>query len=402
MNTQTSSSTKPGSGAPRSTRPLRIALCLNAAWNIVNFRSGLVRALQKAGHEVIALAPEDEFVPRLLELGVTYVPIDLDRKGTNPLQELKTLLGLRDALRRVRPDVYLGYTPKPNIYGAIACRWLGIPAIVNIAGLGSMFDGQGLRARGMRALYRLALQRCHLVFFQNADDMQAFVRWRIVQSGLSAGLPGSGVDLRHFTPEPIPPRDDAPFVFLLVARLLWAKGLGELVAACRELKSAGLAVECRVLGPIDHGSPDAIPEATVRSWHEEGVIRYLGAAADVRPHLAQAHAVVLPSYYREGLPKTLLEAAAVGRPIVTTDSVGCRDAIVDGQTGFLCRPRNPKDLARAMRQVIALDPAALQAMGAAARRRAQTDFDEQIVIDRYLAAIRSVTARAGHAGTRQG
>jgi glycosyltransferase involved in cell wall biosynthesis len=402
MNIQTSSPTRPGGTAPGSIRPLRIALCLNAAWNIVNFRAGLVRALQKAGHEVIALAPPDEFVPQLIELGVTYVPIELDRKGTNPFQELKTLLGLRQALRRVRPDIYLGYTPKPNIYGAIACRSLGIPAIVNIAGLGSMFDGQGMRARGMRLLYRLALQRCPLVFFQNADDMRAFLQWQIVQPGATASLPGSGVDLNHFKQEPIPPRDHPPFVFLLVARLLWAKGLGELVAASRELRSAGLAVECRVLGPIDHGSPDAVPEATVRGWHDEGVIRYLGAATDVRPHLAQAHAVVLPSYYREGLPKTLLEAAAAGRPIVTTDSVGCRDAIVDGQTGYLCRPRDSTDLARVMRQVLSLDPSKLLAMGAAARLRAQTEFDEQIVIDRYLQAICSMTNMRARAPSLQG
>lgn len=387
MNTQTSSSTTPSSAAPRSARPLRIALCLNAAWNIVNFRSGLVRALQKAGHEVIALAPPDEFVPRLVELGVTYVPIKLDRKGTNPFLELKTLLGLRDTLRRVLPDVYLGYTPKPNIYGAIACRWLGIPAIVNIAGLGSMFDGQGIRARGMRLLYRLALQRCPLVFFQNTDDMRSFLQWRVVQPGATASLPGSGVDLNHFRQEPVPPRNQSPFVFLLVARLLWTKGLGELVAASRELKSAGFAVECRVLGPIDQGSPDAVPEATVRAWHDEGVIRYLGAAPDVRPHLAQAHAIVLPSYYREGLPKTLLEAAATGRPIVTTDSVGCRDAVIEGTTGFLCQPRSVSDLAATMQKFVVMHDETLRQFGSAARQLAEERFDENIVIARYLSAI---------------
>lgn len=371
-------------------RHLRIALCLNAAWNIVNFRSGLVRALMREGHEVVALAPPDDFVPQLLALGVAYVPITLDRKGTNPLLELRSLLQLRSALREVKPDVYLGYTPKPNIYGAITCRSLGIPSIVNIAGLGSMFDGQGFRARGMRFLYRLALQRCHLIFFQNTDDKELFLRWKVAKPGVTAGLPGSGVDLAHFQHQPLPPHRE-PFIFLLVARLLWSKGLAELVEASRQLKAAGHAVECQVLGPIDHGSPDAVPESTIRAWHDEGLIRYLGSASDVRPHLTQAHAAVLPSYYKEGLPKTLLEAAAVGRPIITTNSVGCRDAIDDGKTGYLCKPRNPADLARAMTQLLSLEPPTLNAMGDAARHRAETIFDERIVIRRYLQAIRDMT-----------
>lgn len=371
-------------------RHRKILICLNAAWNLVNFRAGLIRSLVVQGYEVVAVAPPDEYAHRLLELGCRYVPLPMDNKGTHPGRDMLLLWRFFCLLRRERPDVFLGYTVKPNIYGSLAAHALSVPVVNNIAGLGTAFMKDGWLTRLVRLLYRLAFARSRRVFFQNDDDRRAFVEVGLVAPGQADRVPGSGIDLEAFSFVPSSPQIGRKFRFLLVARMLWDKGVGEYVDAARLVRRNFPDVEFCLLGFLDVQNPAAISRGQMEAWIAEGVVIYLGATDDVRPHIAAADCVVLPSYYREGVPRTLLEAAAIGRPIVTTNAVGCRDVVEDEVNGFLCRTRDAADLAEKLEKMIALSPEARAEMGCRGREKMEREFDERIVIDRYLAIIQEI------------
>lgn len=361
-----------------------VLLSINASWNIVNFRTGLIRALQAAGYRVAALAPPDAYSARFAELGVDYHPIGMDRKGVSPLRDLGLLARYYRTLRRVRPDVFLGYTAKPNVYGSLAAQALGIPVINNVSGLGTAFIREGLLTRIVSTLYRIAFRRSAIVFFQNGEDREMFVGRGLVASAKARLLPGSGVDLARFVPSDARPA--GPFRFLLVARLLWDKGVGEYVEAARLVRREMPDVRFGLLGFLDVENRTAVPRADVDAWAAEGLIDYLGAADDVRPHVAASDCVVLPSY-REGLPRTLLEAAAMARPLITTDVPGCRQVVDEGRNGFLCAVRDPRSLADAMLRMARLSSDERSALGAAGRAKVEAEFDERIVAARYLEAV---------------
>jgi len=369
----------------------KVMIGLNTAWNFVNFRAGLVRALVAAGYEVVAVAPLDGYVDRLKSLGCRFVAMPMDNHGKHPGRELVLLLRLWRLLRHERPDVYLGYTIKPNIYGSLAARALGIPVINNITGLGAVFSRGGLIASFVKGLYRVALKRSRKVFFQNDDDLELFVRAGLVCTAVTARLPGSGIDTTLFAVVPLPNKE--PLRFLLIARLLWEKGVGEFVEAARRLEASGVRAEFDLLGFVDDNNPAAISSAQLEAWTSEGVIRYLGVSHDVRIEIAQVDCVVLPSYYREGTPRTLLEAAAMGRPLITADSIGCRDVVEDGINGYLCRPRDAGDLTTKLLAMINLPPEERSAMGLRGRAKIEKEFDERIVIHNYLQAIAAVVGR---------
>jgi glycosyltransferase involved in cell wall biosynthesis len=363
----------------------RLMIGLNAAWNFANFRGGLIRALVANGYEVVAVAPPDAHVDRVKQLGCRFVPLPMDTRGRHPGRDLLLMWRLYRLMRRERPAAYLGYTIKPNIYGSLVAGWLGIPVINNITGLGEAFSRSGPAAAIVRNLYRLALKRSRTVFFQNNEDRQLFVDARLVAPASTARLPGSGIDTRHFACAALP--DANPLCFLLVARLLWDKGVGQYVEAARLLRARGIPARLQLLGFTDDANPQSVSAREVATWEAEGLVEYLGVSHDVRREIALADCLVLPSYYREGTPRTLLEAAAMGRPIITTDSNGCRDVVNDGVTGYLCRPRDAADLADKMAKLIALTGDERAAMGRRGREKIEREFDERIVIDRYLAAI---------------
>lgn len=365
---------------------MRILLTGNTCFKIANFREGLVRALQADGHEVVVLAPEDSYAPKLKSMGVRLHDLPMDRNGTSPVAELRLLIHIFRFLRRERPDFVFGYTIKNNIYSGLACRVLGIPFIPNVTGLGPAFNGEGFLNRIIRAMYRRAFARAKTVFFQNPDDRNAFLRARLVTDERAKLLPGSGVDLEAFKAQPMHTPAEG-VVFLLVARLLWDKGVGLYAEAAQKLRETQPEAKFQVLGPIDDASRSAIPRAQIEEWHEQGLITYLGETHDVRPALAAAHCIVLPSWYREGTPRILLEAAAMGRAVITTDMPGCRDAVEAGVTGFLCAPRSADKLAEAMERFVSLPSTTWESMGRAARERAETYFDEKLVIDAYQAQI---------------
>lgn len=367
-----------------------ILISINASWNIVNFRAGLVRALQDEGYRIAALAPEDAWSPRLAEMGVRYEPLPMDKKGVSPARDLLLFARYLAALRRIRPAAFLGYTAKPNIYGSLAAQWLGIPTISNVSGLGTVFIRESWLTRIVSFLYRLAFRRAALVFFQNEEDLTLFVDRKILPAGKARLLPGSGIDLARF--RPVETATKAPFTFLFVGRLLWDKGVAEFVEAARAVREQAPDTRFQLLGFLDAENRTAVPRHAVDSWVAEGLIDYLGHTDDVQPYLASADCVVLPSY-REGLPRSLLEAAAMGKALIATDVPGCRHLVDDGANGFLCAVRDPKSLADAMLRMVRLPESERAAMGVASRRKAETEYDERIVFARYSEALRSALGR---------
>jgi glycosyltransferase involved in cell wall biosynthesis len=363
--------------------PGRVLVAANSLWNIVNFRAGLIRGLQDAGYEPMVAAPaEPELRHRVDQLGVRHFDVPVDRSGLNPIADLRLLAAYRRVLREVGPAAFLGFTIKPNIYGCLAARMLGVPAIANISGLGTVFIKPGPLLALVTALYRFALGRA-VVFFQNADDQALFLKRRMVRAGQTGLIPGSGIDLDRYKPEPLPA---GPPAFLLIARLLGDKGVREYAAAAEMLRAGLPDARFQLLGPIDEDNRTAISKGELDQWVGSGRIDYLGATDDVRPFIARASAVVLPSY-REGMPRSLLEAAAMGRPLVATDVPGCRALVDDGVNGFLCSPRDAASLADAMRRMARLSPGDRKAMGEAARARVEAEFSETVVIRAYLDAL---------------
>ena len=342
---------------------------------------GLIRALKDAGYEPVVIAPQDHAAEaRMQALGVERIPVRIDRSGANPWADLRLLARYRALLRQLRPAAYLGYTIKPNIYGSLAAASLGIPALPNVSGLGTAFIRGGALQSLVTALYRVGFARAPVVFFQNDEDRQLFVARRIVRADQARVLPGSGVDLERFAPAS--PAPD-PLTFLLIARLLRDKGVVEFADAARSLRAELPNARFQLLGPIDEGNRTAISRAELDSWVRDGVIEHLGTTDDVRPSIAAASAVVLPSY-REGLPRSLLEAGAMARPLIATDVPGCRDVVEEGVNGYLCRARDARSLAQAMRRFADLPPAERLAMGDAGRRKVQERFSEEFVVRAYL------------------
>lgn len=369
---------------------MKIMIVINTAWNLVNFRAGLIRALVAQGHEVVAVAPYDDYAPRLAELGCRFVALPMDNKGTHPGRDLLLFLRFLKLLRRERPDVYLGYTIKPNVYGSSAAHLLGIPVVNNIAGLGTAFIRDSWLTRLVRRLYKTALSRSYHVFFQNDEDKLLFIEQGLVAGEKASRLPGSGINLDTFCHEPMSLSVNRPFRFLLVARLLWDKGVGEYIEAARLVHLKYPSAKFQLLGFLDVQNHTAISSAQMNEWVNEGVVEYLGVADDVKPYLTAADCVVLPSY-REGVPRSLLEAAAMGRPIVTTDAVGCRDAVEDGMNGLLCRVADASDLADKLLQMMEMSGPDRARMGQAGRRKMELEFDEKIVIARYLQLVKNLS-----------
>lgn len=361
-----------------------VVLSANSAWNISNFRSRLISDLRAAGFRVLALAPDDGHAARIEALGADFRPIRISGSGTSVLQDVRAFLDYLSVLRQVRPYAFLGFTVKPNIYGSLAARLLGIRTINNISGLGTAFIQSGPLATLVAWLYRISLRRSAKVFFQNPHDRDAFIEGGIVREGQARLIPGSGVDLLRFRP-----RADAAggkFRFLFVGRLLWDKGIGEYVEAAARLRPAWPNARFQVLGFAGADNRSAVPLEEIERWQNEAIVEYLGETDDVRPFLAKAGCVVLPSY-REGLPRSLLEASAMARPMIATDVPGCRDVLVDGENGYLCAARSAGSLAAAMEKMLRTDPERRRRMGRYARLKVEREFDEDLVTKAYLEAL---------------
>lgn len=381
--------------------PQRIVVMAGFAPSLVNFRGPLLRALREEGHQVIALAPGDdpEVIRQLAAWGVHYRAISLQRTGMNPIQDGQDLKAMTALLRELRPDVVLSYTIKPVVYGLLAARLAGVRRrYALITGLGYTFQGEGVKRRMLSAvtsgLYRSALLGAQRVIFQNPDDQELFVQRRIVRPEQCALVNGSGVDLTHFAPAALP---DDP-VFLLVARLLKEKGVPEYVQAATNLKVRHPQARFLLAGPLDP-NPAGITQVQLDEWRAAGNVEYLGELRDVRPAFAECSVYVLPSY-REGTPRTVLEAMAAGRPVVTTDAPGCRETVTSGVNGLLVPPADVAALEQAMERLL-VDPAARTAMGAASLRLVRERYDVQLVNRQMLAALHLTGVATRHVSPGQ-
>lgn len=385
---------------------MKILIIASLAYSLTNFRKRLLADLIALGHDVVACAPDadPEALAELSAMGVRFLRIHMDRTGTNPWRDVKTLLELRRVMRTEGPDVVLAYTQKPIIYGGLATRFSRTQArfFAMVSGLGHAFpERAGLRRALLRAcvvnLYRHALARACGVFVFNSDDADELrrrhmiaPRQRVIQ------VPGSGIDLDLFARRPLP---EGPPTFLLIARLMRDKGILEFCAAAQAIRARRPDARFQILGPID-ANPSGIPRATLDHHLAISGVDYLGTVRDVRPLLAAAHVFVLPTYYREGLPRSILEAMAVGRAIVTTDTPGCRETVADGDNGYLVAPRDAAALAAALLRFVD-DPALCSAMGASSRQMAEARFDVAIVNRILLGALLEPARDAAAASSTQ-
>ena len=366
----------------------KILISVNTAWNLFNFRSGLIQALISLGYEVVAVAPKDDYSEGLELLGCRFVNIEIDNKGTNFQRDFLLLCRYIRLLIKEKPSICLFYTVKPNIYGSLASMFCNIPYLNNVSGLGAVFIKGGWLEKFISILYRLAFIKSSKVFFQNNEDLQLFSEKKIVKPNMVEILPGSGINLSKFKPLTANLNSDKnnTFCFLLIARMLKDKGVIEYVNAAQILKASGFNVKCCLLGFLDVQNPAAINSTQMGNFVEQGFVHYLGKSDDVREHISRADCVVLPSY-REGTPRSLLEAAAMAKPIITTNVIGCKNVVDDGVNGFLCEPRNAIDLAMKMKAMILLSNDERQIMGRNGRLKVEKEFDESIVIQKYLETI---------------
>jgi len=356
--------------------PRRILVLGGWPESLINFRGPLLQSMTARGHEVVAAAGGDDpsLRARLADRGVRYHPMRLERAGLNPLADLGSLVQVRRILRRERIDLVLAYTIKPVVYGLLAARSLRIrDRYALITGAGYAFGDGSVRRRVVgrvaRGLYRAALDGARGVIFQNRDDRVLFQAKKLIRPRTPTRVvAGSGVDLERFPQVPPPP---GPPIFLMIARLLRDKGVFEFCEAARIVRRVEPAARFQLLGPLDP-SPDGIALSDLADWLDDGTVEYLGERADVTPHLAASWVYVLPSY-REGMPRTVLEAMATGRPVVTTDVPGCRDTTIDGENGFLVPPRDSAALARAALRV--LNGADRTRMGRRSRQLVEERFD---------------------------
>ena len=365
----------------------RLLFVVNDLGFFLSHRLPIAEAAAGDGWEVhIAAPPDPEAAPVLEEAGFRLHRFGLDRHGTNPVVEAVSLGALYRLFRRVGPDIVHLVTIKPVVYGGVAARLAGVPCVVSaVSGLGYVFSERTARARAIaravRPLYRAALghprQR---VIFQNAYDRDALAALGAGLEGRTEMIGGAGVCLESFTPTPEP---QGPVTVMLPARLLREKGIAEFVAAAERLRAEGLEARFVVVGEAPGGNPSRVPDGVLERWRASGAVELWGRRDDMPAVLAQAHVVVLPSYYREGLPKVLLEAAACGRPVITTDWPGCRDAVRPGETGLLVPPRDAEALAGAIRR-LATDAVARRRMGRAGRALAEEAFCARAVAARHL------------------
>jgi len=367
----------------------KIIITYNTCHYIFLFRVNLIRALQLNGYQVVAVAPEDKYSARLKELGVQFVPVNVDNKGLNPIKDLFLLIDFVRVFKRVNPEVILNFTIKPNLYGSIAASYLGIPVVANVTGLGTAFLRGGLIKLIAKLLYASAFRNVGMVFFQNFYDHEQFLRWGHVSATNSDLLPGSGVDISKFSPD-CAPRLNGMFRFLLIARMIRDKGIVEYAEAVRLLKAYGVDFEACLLGQVDVENRGSISREVIKQWERDGLISYLGEVNDVRSEIGAADCVVLPSY-REGTSKTLLEAASMALPLIATDVPGCNNVVIDGENGYLCEARNASSLAECMKRMMDLDVKARIEMGRRGRERMINFFDEKIVVDKYIEAIHRLT-----------
>ncbi|MGY3993807.1 glycosyltransferase family 4 protein [Aeromonas veronii] len=360
----------------------KIAFVANTAWSVFNFRHGLLLRLLNDGYHVSVVAPTDIFVEKLKDMGCDVFDLPMSAKGVNPFDDIKLVTSLYRYYRELKPDLIIHYTIKPNIYGSLAAKMAGIPSLAITTGLGYTFVNNNLIAKIARQLYKIAFRYPKEVWFLNEDDRQAFLEYSLVSGSKAKLLHGEGVNVSHFSPISVSSNNNR-ITFLIIARMLWDKGIGEYIEAARVIKSKYPKTHFQLLGACDVPNPSLISREQISVWESEGIVEYLGTTDDVRTVIANVDCVVLPSY-REGIPRTMLEAAAMAKPLIVSDAPGCKDVVIHGKTGFLCKVKNSDSLAAAMELIVNQSTQERVDMGMAGRNLVLHKFDERVVIEKYI------------------
>ncbi len=361
-----------------------ILLISNHGGGFYNFKKELVEELLKIGFEVHFVVPFDEKTERLEALGAVFHKIDIDRRGINPIKDLSLMNQLRKVIKTVRPDALILHTIKPNIYASILARIYKIPYINNITGLGSALQQNSKMAKLLRFLYRNSLAGSSGIFFENSGNRDYFLKYHIGRQEKYVLVPGAGVNIAHFKKGSGKTGSVEFTNFLFIGRIMKEKGIDEFFEAAAHIKGKYSDVKLQVVGFYDE--PEY--ECKVRALTDQRIIEFLGASSDTRLEMSYADCIVLPSYH-EGMSNVLLEGASMGLPLITTDIPGCREAVRDGKSGFLCNVKDAQSLIDAMERFLALSPAERDEMGRVGREKMEREFDRNIVVNRYIQSIQS-------------
>ena len=361
-----------------------VLICSNYAWTIVNFRLPLIKRLIKNGYRVVVVTQYDGYENQIAEYVDEIRPLFISRKGVNPLVDSITLLNLVIFFLKLKPDYLLLFTIKPVIYGAVAAKLFNIKTIVMITGLGTAFIADNWITRLVKLLYRFALSSVATAFFQNNDDKDLFLKSNLINPNVCKLTPGSGIDSRQFPYGSLP--QDNNITFILIARMLWDKGIGEYVEAAKIIKLKYPNTKFQLLGAIGVENRTAISAERMAAWVNEGSVEYLGKTFDVKPYIEKASCVVLPSY-REGTSRVLLEASSIGRPIIASDVPGCREVVENQISGLLCRSKDSLDLSDKMEMMINLSFQERKMMGIKGREKIEKEFNQNIVNDLFIDAL---------------
>ena len=377
---------------PRKT----IVFVSNNAWSVYNFRLDVIKWMLSSGYKVVVLSPPDDYAEKLVRQGCRFIAIDFNNKGENPVKDLRFYLRLRSLYRSIAPDFIFHYVAKPNIYGSLAAGARNIPSVAVITGLGYPFAKRNWLFRIIKLLYRRALKNAREVWFLNNEDARVFVKEKIVSIVKMKVLAGEGVNTEHFAPG----HDRAagagrPFQFIMSTRLLKSKGVSLYADAARILRRKHYPSVFNLIGFFEAGHPDSIDPALLEAWKNEGLIHYFGFADDVRPYLAQADCLVFPSYYNEGVPRCLMEAASMEIPVVTSLNRGCKEVVHDQVNGYLCNLNDAFDLADKMEKMLNLPPEERCAMGKKGRALVIEKFDIRKIIAEYANTLISAFESPG-------
>lgn len=350
---------------------MKVLIAANYDVGLYQFRKELLQELLKE-HQVLISLPYGPLVEPLQEAGCEFIDTPVDRRGLNPVKDLALYFRYRRMLKKYQPDLVVTYTIKPNIYGCLACRSKKIPYAANITGLGTAFQKKGLLRSFVTCLYRSSLKKAKVVFFENDANRRLFIDEKIVAADKTILLNGAGVNLEHYSLKPYPRTEQVRFLF--VGRVMKEKGVDELFGAMERLRQEGANCTLDVLGGYEEDYAE-----TIRRYEEKGWLHYHGYQVDVRPFIENAHCFVLPSYH-EGMANTNLECAAMGRPLITSNIPGCKEAVIEGKSGLLCEPKNVDSLYEAMSRFLLLTMEQREEMGTAGRRHMEAMFDKRLVV----------------------
>lgn len=367
-----------------------ILVVVNQAWVTYKFRARLIETIRAHGYRVAVLTQADDSFEKLRPICDELIPFRITPRSINPWHDILTTIHAFNVIRRLRPYAVLTFTIKPNIYVSLVCHWLGIPVINNVTGLGSMGQQRGARRWLLFKLYRFAFSRSNRVFFQNSEDQNDMIRHGLVDSHVAQLLPGSGVDTDRFKRRAFH-ATERDLVFCMAARLLVDKGVREYAKAAQIIRREYPGTNFHLWGFVEKDDPRFVGLEEIREWERLNILTFRGEARDALQAFEDVDCVVLPSYYPEGLPRTLLEAGSMSLPAITTDTPGCRDAIVHGLTGLLCAARDIESLCCSMRNMILMPSKERRQMGEAARAYVVANFDERVVLDAYLREIENVS-----------